>query len=174
MAPISYNLIRGMVSYAIIWPASSVTEEYLLHGTTPDNADWARAARFGFFGAFFMSPLFYNWMRLNDRLFPKKDLVTALKRSALEACTYAPLAMSYFFFGMCMLEGKPYEACVIELKEKLWPTYKLGLVYWPTVQTINFYFVSPKNRIIFVSIASFVWTVYMCHVKAKLTNKSDS
>lgn len=80
-------------------------------------------------------------------------------------CSYTPLAMTYFFFGMCMLEGKPMEACVQEVKDKLWPAYKIGALYWPTVQTLNFYFVPAKNRIIFVSVASFVWTVYMCHVK---------
>lgn len=124
-----------------------------------------------------MSPLFYSWMRFNDRLFPKKDLVTVLKRTALETFTYGPFAMSYFFFGMSMLEGKRVEACINEVKKKLWPTFKLGVVFWPTVQTVNFYFVSPKNRIIFVSMASFVWTIFMCHMKAMQTKsliKSDT
>ncbi|XP_026754420.2 uncharacterized protein LOC113514531 [Galleria mellonella] len=88
--PVHFPLVRGMVSYAIIWPTCSIVQEYIAHGTTIENADFARAARFGVFGT----------------------------------------------------------------------------IFWPTVQTINFYFVLEKNRIVFVSAASFVWTVYLAHVKA--------
>lgn len=165
--PVQYPLIRGMVSYSVIWPTCSIVQEYIEHGTTVENADWARAARFGIFGTFFMAPVFYGWLKYSSRFFKKKNLATAITRAAIEQVSYSPLAMAYFFFGMSALEMKPFQTCVNEVREKFWPTYKIGVVFWPTAQTLNFYYVSERNRIIFVSAASFVWTVYLAHMKAK-------
>ncbi|XP_075986375.1 mpv17-like protein 2 [Anticarsia gemmatalis] len=171
--PEQYPILRGMISYAIIWPMCSITQEYLEHGTSIENANWARAARFSFFGTFFMSPVFYGWMKYTSRFFKNKNLMTAITRAAIEQVSYSPLAMAYFFFGMSVLEMKPLKMCVNEVREKFWPTYKMGVLYWPTAQTLNFYFVSEKNRIVFVSAASFVWTVYLAHVKSK-EQKNDT
>lgn len=118
-------------------------------------------------GTFFMAPVFYGWMKYTSRFFKRKTLRTAITRAAIEQVSYSPLAMAYFFFGMSALERKPLKECVNEVREKWWPTYKIGVIFWPTAQTINFYCVSEKNRIIFVSMASFVWTVYLAHMKAK-------
>ncbi|CAH2096966.1 unnamed protein product [Euphydryas editha] len=171
--PVKFPLIRGMISYAVIWPTCSIVQEYIENGTTIDNADWPRACRFGIFGTFFMAPVFYSWMKYTGKFFKRKNLRTAVTRAVIEQVTYSPLAMAYFFFGMSVLEMKPLKTCVNEVKEKFWPTYKVGVVFWPTAQTINFYFVSEKNRIVFVSVASFVWTIFMAHMKAKRqTNKS--
>ncbi|CAK1541038.1 unnamed protein product [Leptosia nina] len=165
--PVQFPLIRGMVSYAIIWPTCSITQDYIANGTPIQNADWNRAARFGFFGTFFMAPVFYGWLKFSSRFFKRKNLYTAIKRALIEQVSYSPLAMAYFFFGMSLLERKPIANCVKEVREKFWPTYKIGAIFWPTAQTINFYFVSEKNRIVFVSAASFVWTIYLAHMKAK-------
>ncbi|XP_072932809.1 mpv17-like protein [Epargyreus clarus] len=165
--PSQFPLIRGMVSYAIIWPTCSVVQEYIEHGTTIQNANWSRAARFGIFGTFFMAPVFYSWLKYSGRFFKRKTLRTAITRAVLEQVSYSPLAMAYFFFGMSLLEMKPIDVCINEVREKFWPTYKIGVVFWPTAQTLNFYFVAEKNRIVFVSAASFVWTVYLAHMKSK-------
>lgn len=162
-----YPLVRGMLSYSIIWPSCSLVQDYIENGTTIENCNWVRAARYSFFGTFFMAPLFYGWMRYSSRFFKGRNLKTALTRACLEQISYSPCAMAYFFFGMSAMELKPVKECVEEVKQKFWPTYKVGVVFWPTAQTINFYFISENNRIIFVSLASFVWTCYLAHVKAK-------
>ncbi|XP_034837138.1 mpv17-like protein 2 [Maniola hyperantus] len=165
--PLQFPLIRGMVSYAVIWPTCSLVQEYIESGTSVGDADWARAARFGVFGTFFMAPVFYSWMKYSGKFFRGKNLTTAVMRALVEQVSYSPVAMAYFFFGMSLLEMKPLHTCVNEVKEKFWPTYKVGAIFWPTAQTINFYLVSEKNRIVFVSVASFVWTTFMAHMKAK-------
>lgn len=165
--PIHYPLIRGMISYSIIWPTCSIVQEYLDHGATIEEANFARAARFGIFGSFFMAPVFYGWMKFSGRFFKSNTLKTAILRAAIEQVSYSPLAMAYFFFGMSLLELKPLHVCWNEVKEKFWPTYKIGVIFWPTAQTFNFYCVSEKNRVVFVSIASLIWTIYLAHMKAK-------
>ncbi|XP_028031873.1 mpv17-like protein [Bombyx mandarina] len=169
--PRKYPLLRGMLCYAVIWPACSITQEFMEHGPNLEKLDWARATRFGVFGTFFMAPVFYGWMKYSSRFFKRNNLKTAILRAGLEQISYAPLATAYFFFGMSLLEMKPIKECLKEVEEKLWPTYKIGVLFWPMAQTVNFYFVSEKNRIVFVSLASFVWTVYLAHVKSKEKNE---
>ncbi|XP_032523493.2 mpv17-like protein 2 [Danaus plexippus] len=164
---VQFPLIRGMLSYAVIWPTCSVVQEYIENGTSIENADWERAGRFGIFGTFFMAPVFYAWMKYTSRFFRRKNLRTAVTRAIIEQISYSPVAMAYFFFGMSLLEKKPIKTCANEVREKFWPTYKVGAVFWPTAQTLNFYFVSEKNRVVFVSCASFIWTIFMAHMKAK-------
>lgn len=158
------NLIRGMISYAIIWPCSSIVQEYIKHGSM-DEVSLSRAARFGFFGTFYSVPTFYLWLRLTGKYFQKKNLRTAIARAVVEQVFYGPFSISSFYIGMGLLEMKPLSTSVSELRQKFWQTYTTAILYWSVVQTINFYYIPEKNSIIFVSVASFIWTVYLAHMK---------
>lgn len=46
----------------------------------------------------------------------------------MEQLTYGPVALVCFFFGMSLLENKPIEAAVNEVKAKFLPTYKVSFV----------------------------------------------
>lgn len=106
-------------------------------------------------------------MRFTSLIYPKKDLATAVQRAVIDQITYSPAALAFFFFGMSVMEMKPYKECVDEVKAKFWKTYKLGALYWPSMQTVNFYFVPEKYQMVFVSVASCIWTIYMAHVKGQ-------
>lgn len=162
-----HPIIRGMLSYGISWPACSLMQEYLEYGKTLENADWGRAARFCIFGGLFMSPVYYYWLKCTFPYFQKPTFFTAVKRAAIEQVSFGPFGLSYFLFVMSLLERQPLEICVKEVKDKFWPTYKAGCMYWPLAQTVNYYWCTEKNRLIYVSCVSFVWTVYLGHVKSK-------
>lgn len=51
------------------------------------------------------------------------------------------------------------------MKEKFLDTYKVGVVYWPIVQTLNFAFVPARNQVIFVSFFSMVWSTFMAYIQ---------
>lgn len=100
-------------------------------------------------------------------MFPARNLSTAVKRALFDQVTYSPVALALFFFGLSAIEMKSMEECVGEVRDKFWDTYKLGIVYWPSVQTLNFYLVPERNRMVVLSVASFLWTLYMSHVKGQ-------
>ncbi|KAJ2941468.1 hypothetical protein O0L34_g14514 [Tuta absoluta] len=162
--PRKYPVLRGMISYGIMWPFCSLAQEYIEFGVKFSEANWPRAARFGFFGAFFMAPVFYGWMKFTQPLFPKRTLLTCVERAALEQVSYTPFALCYFLFGMSLMELKTFDEAVEDVKKNFWRTYTVGLVFWPAAQTINYCCIPENNRIVFVSICSFVWTVFMAHV----------
>lgn len=59
-----------------------------------------------------------------------------------------------------------------QVKEKFFDTYKVGVIYWPIVQTVNFGFVPARNQVIFVSFFSMVWSTFMAYVQHLETKRS--
>jgi protein Mpv17 len=82
----------------------------------------------------------------------------------VEQMTYGPAALACFFFGMSLMEGKSVEHATEELKMKFLPSYKVGVCFWPVLQTINFCFVPEKNRVPYVSVCSLVWCCFLAYM----------
>ncbi|XP_012241995.1 mpv17-like protein [Bombus impatiens] len=158
-----YPIVRGMVSYAVIWPTGSLIQQKL---TGHDELNYMQALRFSLYGGFFVAPTLYCWMRCSSYFWPKSDLKSAITKALIEQVTYGPTAMCCFFFGMNLLEMKPVAECIEEIKHKFWPTYKVGVCVWPILQTINFFFVPEHNRVIYVSFCSLIWTSFLAYMKA--------
>lgn len=94
---------------------------------------------------------------------------------------------------MTLLEGGSKEEAINETKEKFLPTWQVwnvspffphfelifkqpltitshfqtAVCVWPFVQTVNFYLIPEKNRVPFVSVCSFMWTVFLAYMKQK-------
>ncbi|KAK1795181.1 hypothetical protein P4O66_010357 [Electrophorus voltai] len=66
-------------------------------------------------------------------------------------------------YGLSTLEGQkdPFE----DWKNKFWTSYKTGIVYWSTMQAVNFSLVPPVARTVFVGVISLGWTVFLCHFR---------
>lgn len=73
--------------------------------------------------------------------------------------------MTSFYFGMSILENKTVHEAVQEVKSKFIPTYKVAICVWPILQTINFTYIPEKNRVPFVSVCSFLWTLFLSYMK---------
>ncbi|KAF4533274.1 hypothetical protein B566_EDAN010509 [Ephemera danica] len=83
----------------------------------------------------------------------------------VEQISYGPFAMCSFFFGMSLLEGKGVSGAATEVRTKFEPTYKVGLCFWPIMQTINFTLIPEKNRVPFVGGCSLIWTIFLSYMK---------
>ncbi|XP_017881346.1 mpv17-like protein [Ceratina calcarata] len=161
-----YPIVRGMASYTLIWPTGCLVQQKLVG---KDELNYGQALRFSLYGGFFVAPTLYCWLRCSSYFWPKSDLKSALTKALIEQVTYSPAAMCCFFFGMNMLEMKPITECFEEVKQKFWPTYKVGVCVWPVLQTVNFIFVPEHNRVVYVSFCSFMWTSFLAYMKSRET-----
>jgi len=115
-----------------------------------------------------------------------------------EQLSYGPFACVSFFMGMSLLELKTFSQAVDETKEKAAPTYKVtpipllaapnpltaisllpittqvGVCIWPFLQTINFSLVPEHNRVVFVSICSLMWTIFLAYMKTRHEEQADT
>ncbi|XP_053618390.1 mpv17-like protein [Plodia interpunctella] len=159
-----YPLIRGMLSYAVIWPTSSLIQQ-TFEGKNIETYDWKRCARYGLYGSCYVAPTLYSWLTVANFMWPGNTLRVGLIKTLVETLTYTPFAMCSFYFGMSMLETKPFYEAVAEVKAKFWPTYKVGASIWPAVALVNFCFIPPRNRVPFISCCSLFWTCFLAYMK---------
>ncbi|KAJ8944887.1 hypothetical protein NQ318_020944 [Aromia moschata] len=165
-----HPVIRGMISYGTIWPTSCIIQETMA-GKTWENYDWMRAARFSLYGCFFTAPTLYAWIRLSTILWPTVTLRTSITKAIVEQMSYGPAALICFYFGMNLIEGKTIEEAKMEVKNKFLPSYKVGICFWPVLQTVNFYYIKEKNRVPFVSACSLVWCCFLAYMHQLQFNK---
>ncbi|KAM7349923.1 mpv17-like protein isoform 4-T6 [Cochliomyia hominivorax] len=143
----SHPLIRGSISYAILWPTGSFIQQ-TLEGKS-------------------LTPTLYGWVKLTSAMWPHMSLKIGLLKASIEQISYGPFACASFFMGMSLLELKTFSEAIDETKEKFLPTFKVGIFIWPILQTINFSMIPEKNRLVFVSICSLMWTTFLAYMKRK-------
>uniref|UniRef100_A0A034VMM7 PXMP2/4 family protein 4 n=1 Tax=Bactrocera dorsalis TaxID=27457 RepID=A0A034VMM7_BACDO len=159
-----YPVTRGMVSYSLIWPTSSLIQQTFEGRRWPDY-DWWRALRFSLYGGFFVAPTLYSWIKVSSAMWPRTSLRTAVFKTAVEQISYTPAAMTCFYFLMSLLEMKTVGEAAAEVRKKFIPTYKVAMSIWPVVGIINFSVVPEKNRVPFISVCSLLWTCFLAYMK---------
>uniref|UniRef100_A0A1B6KRL9 Mpv17-like protein n=1 Tax=Graphocephala atropunctata TaxID=36148 RepID=A0A1B6KRL9_9HEMI len=156
-----YPVSRGMTSYAIIWPLGSLVQQTMLE----EEYDYAKVARFCLYGSCYVAPTLHCWIKIANTIWPQSTLKSAVTKAIVEQFTYTPFAMLSFYFGMTLLEGKTIEEGKAEVEAKFIPTYKIGACVWPVLQTFNYTVIRERNRVVFVSFCSLLWTTFLAYMK---------
>lgn len=76
--------------------------------------------------------------------------------------------------GMCKLEGHSWTESFGELKNKFLVTFMLDLVVWPAAQALNFYYVPPALRLMYLNGVYFVWSIILSYLKHNVSVGSQS
>ncbi|XP_037938383.1 mpv17-like protein [Teleopsis dalmanni] len=169
----AHPLTRGAITYAVLWPFGSLVQQ-TIEGRNYTNYDWKQCVRFSIFGSLWVAPTLYGWVRLSTAMWPQMSLRIALMKAITEQFSYGPFACATFFMGMSLLELKTFEGAVEETRKKFWPTYYVGVCFWPIIQTINFSVIPEHNRLVFVSICSVMWTIFLAYMNRKTMNAPHS
>lgn len=167
-----HPVIRGMLSYATIWPTSCIIQQTMA-GKRWDNYDWAQVMRFSLYGGLYTAPTLYGWVRIASMIWPKTTLSSALTKALVEQATYGPFALVSFFFGMSLLEGKSVDDAKNQVHAKFLPTWQVGICFWPVVQTINFMYVKERNRVAVVSMCSLLWCCFLAYMHERNIKKEQ-
>lgn len=166
----NHGLVRGVVIYSVTWPVSSLIQQ-ALESSGDKTIDLQRAAKFSMYGGLYVAPTLYAWMRFASYVWPSMTITSHITKAVVEQFSYGPFAMASFFFFMTLLDGGTIEDAKMEVKEKFVSTWKIAVMVWPVLQTINYCVIPAKNRLIFVSFAGLVWTTYLAYIKY-VKNKS--
>ena len=118
--------------------------------------------RYGFMGGFCIAPMLYTYYCWLDKTFPGRSALTVAKKVANDVLFANVAYYSVFYYGMNFLEHKNHEQAKTEVKKALRFSYFAGMVYWVPVMSCNFYFVSPKFRVLFIAFASFLEMNGLC------------
>ncbi|XP_073824036.1 pasang lhamu isoform X1 [Musca autumnalis] len=160
-----YKILRGMIAYGLLWPCGSLAEQTLIEKRTFRTYDWKKCLKFSLFGCFFMGPTVYAWMRLASIMWPRTDIKSSFCKAVTEQAGYDPMAISTFLFTMSLMEGKTIKEAKHEVATKFLDAYRVGVIYWPCVQTVNFALIPVQNQVVFTSFFSMCWTTFLAYVK---------
>ena len=102
---------------------------------------------------------FYSYI---DRRFPGHSMSTIKYKLMIDASTCPPIA----FFGMNIVgkvEGHSFEYIWSNIKENFLYIMAFDAFFYLPIQVINFRFVSPRFRYIFVASTSLIYTTYLSY-----------
>ncbi len=115
--------------------------------------DWSRTARLVGYSALVGTPLAALWYNFLDaNVFPAEPTapIAIVAKMALDQLVNAPIMTSVFFAAMCAVEGRPGDA-LQDVRTKLKPTLLASYCLWPLAHIINFGFIDPQNRILYIN-----------------------
>lgn len=118
--------------------------------------DWKRAAKLSAVGLV-MGPFCHKWYSFLDKIFPTKTGKIILCKVLLDQILAAP-AMNLMSIAGCFdYTGKSVGDAVQFVKDKFMTIYTYDCAVWPAAQVINFIFVSPVYRVMYVNGVSLLW-----------------
>jgi len=126
--------------------------------------DWDRLGRLGITGII-EGPLLYIFYKRLDAALPGRSKRTIVKKLAADLFIGGPIFNITFFMSMSLLEGKTLRDSWVELVKKFPTVFLTECLYWPPCQFLNFYYVAPAYRVLYVNVVAVLWNIFLSHMK---------
>ncbi|XP_057308888.1 PXMP2/4 family protein 4-like [Hydractinia symbiolongicarpus] len=159
-----YPLAANIVTFTSLISGADLACQAIEHKNL-NRVDWTRLRNMATVGFVYYGPVYYYYYGFLDRKFPGKSPRSILLKLAIDQFLFTIPSLCIFYVGMGKLEHKPWHATKDELKRKLLPTYVTACMFWPAAQVINFAFVPPVLRVVYMSGASFIWLICLSYIK---------
>ncbi|KAM5330908.1 mpv17-like protein isoform 2-T2 [Glossophaga mutica] len=142
-----YPWLSNVLLYGALCSAGDALQQRLRGGP----ADWRQTRCVATVAVVFHANYNYVWQRLLERAVPGRTPRAILTKVLCDQVVGAPVAISAFYTGMSILQGK--DDIFLDLKQKFWNTYKLT----------NFSLVPIQWRTAYTGLYGFLWFSFLCY-----------
>ncbi|GFW38018.1 mpv17-like protein 2 [Trichonephila clavipes] len=111
----------------------------------------------------------HYWYQFLDRKFPGTTVRHVAKKLLLEMAIGPPVFFG-FFLAIGYLEGKPVKSSVEEFKKNALVICAADWAVYAPLQAVNFFYVHPKYRLLYVCVLCLAYDVFMSYILHKEDN----
>lgn len=175
----AHPYISNVLGYTTLFASADIIQQSVLGrkdnaqstSEDPGGIDWCQTARVATVGFCFHANFNYHWLRGLERMLPGGGVKAVTTKVVVDQLIAAPLTISAFYIGLSLLEHKddPFE----DWRQKFWTSYKIGVVFWSTMQGVNFALVPPVARTVFLGGIALVFTIFLCHLRQQQDHKLE-
>ena len=160
------GLIKKSVAFGGILTGADATVQIIQRQTKLRQFEfnWESLQRHGLVGSCVIGPLLYSWYYVLDKRLPGSSTRTVMLKVACDLIIANLAYYCAFYYSINFLQHKNHERSIEAAKNKVVKTYLIGMLYWGPLMTINFKYLSPQSRVIFVAIATYIEMNGLCIV----------
>ncbi|KAK7792085.1 hypothetical protein R5R35_010709 [Gryllus longicercus] len=170
-----YPILANSVVYGTLYTGAEFSQQTYTKKIAPATGvpapyDLTAMGRYGILGLGLYPQVYYFWYRWLDGKYVGTATLTIVKKMALDQFVLTPPLIASFYLFMSIMEQKQdvFEEC----RNKLLPTFMTSCVFWLPAQGINFLFIPPAARVVYVGSCAFIWVNVICWFKRQDYSKT--
>lgn len=163
-----YLLATNIISSGVLMSIGDLMSQEIEYrnetSTLTKRYDWTRNAKMFVVGAA-QGPLhhyFYGWL---DRTYFGATIKITTIKILYDQFIMSPVCIIAFFYTAGWLNRKDNSQCTEEFQSKFKRVYITDWMVWPATQFLNFYYLPPKYRVIYVNFVTMLYNVFLSHIK---------
>lgn len=162
-------ILGNMAVYGVLYSGAEFMQQTFNNkimvpkGSPPKPYETDILARYAFMGTCVFPHVLYHAYKFLDSKFVGKSLGAVIPKLAVDALVVTPINLTLFYVGMSALERK--EDLLEEWRNKIIPTFVTASVFWVPASLINFRFLPPQARVVFVGSCQVIWVSILCWFK---------
>ena len=127
--------------------------------------NWKRIFKQCIFGVIMTPYLHIQYNILIPKFFPNPGALNTAKLLFYDQTVNASVFLLAFFTYMDLLNDVDLGTSLKNTYVKFFPTLIANWKVWPGVQLVNFTFVPPEYRVLFVNVVAIGWNTYLSYVQ---------
>eukprot|EP00090_Calanus_glacialis_P031677 TRINITY_DN52663_c0_g1_i1.p1 TRINITY_DN52663_c0_g1~~TRINITY_DN52663_c0_g1_i1.p1 ORF type:complete len:255 (-),score=63.81 TRINITY_DN52663_c0_g1_i1:208-972(-) len=124
-------------------------------------------ARYMTLGGMVFCPVLLAWYKWLDKVWPGTGKLAVAQKVALDIVLLSPPEYATFYMLMNLMMGESWDTAKKEVAKKLPTTLVFATAFWIPAQIINFKYVSPRMRVVFVAGCTFLEFNMLAFLKNK-------
>ncbi|XP_055902270.1 mpv17-like protein 2 isoform X2 [Eupeodes corollae] len=161
-----YLLATNVISSGVLMVVGDVAAQELefRKGLLKERYDLNRMWRMFVVGSL-QGPLHHYSYRWMDKIMPEVNTKNSIKKILIDQIVMSPVCILLFFYPACFLENKTLSETNNEIISKFPYIYIADWSVWPAAQYVNFQYLDPKYRVMFVNVMTAVYNVFISYIK---------